>query len=171
MSDLYVKSAKFLKIIITAQQEGTRKTIGDWIHLAQKDLLAIPSPTTYQRNYSKDYPSDSFKGEALPGLFLPGTSGWSKNKAAEIFTYKKGQSPKTIMELNEFVQESFPLQIPEYNPKAHFSHKPTFNLEMYTALNLPVQPPGREENKNFPYLLYNWESARERINMNYNICI
>ena len=29
MSDLYVKSAKFLKIIVTAQQQGTRKTIGD----------------------------------------------------------------------------------------------------------------------------------------------
>ena len=89
----------------------------------------------YHRNYSNDYLSDSFKGEALPGLFLPGTPGWIENKATEIFTYKKGEPPKTVVELNKFVQELFPLQLPDYNPKTHFSHIPAFNLEMYTPLN------------------------------------
>ena len=150
------------------QENLGRKSVKEWIRLAKLGELEFPEPKTYHRDFTEEYLSESFQGEALPGVFLPCSSNWSFVEATRMFTSMKGREPITLMELNKFVEFKFPIEELEWNPQVHISHISPYHLSLYPSLNLPMRAPGCDEDHNsrlLPYSPYNWQLARQRVNM------
>ena len=138
---IHSDARKFLDIISTAHEAGIRKQIGDWLKMADNDALDKPTPVCYHRDYTTEYLSKSFDGEPFPGVYLPCSSGWSESRAVRIFTNEKGFPPPTIKDLNCFVEEKYPIVLPDWDPSVHISGLPSYSLDIYPKLNLPLCPP------------------------------
>ena len=168
---IHSDARKFLDIISTAHEAGIRKQIGDWLKMADNDALDKPTPVCYHRDYTTEYLSKSFDGEPFPGVYLPCSSGWSESRAVRIFTNEKGFPPPTIKDLNCFVEEKYPIVLPDWDPSVHISGLPSYSLDIYPKLNLPLRPPTAMNLQCdiVKYTPYCWETARQRVNVYGNL--
>ena len=169
VSSVHLEVNRFFEVISNAQNDGRRRSIKEMITLARQGLPK-PSTETYFPMYPKEYLASSFKGEPLPGVYLPCGSSLSEQEGTSLFTQETGRNPRTIIELNNFMKSRFEPTAPSYNAKLHVSHIPPYSLEFYAMFGFPLRPPGRINTNNTPpkkiinYFPYNWETARQRIN-------
>jgi hypothetical protein len=169
MAQLYQDAGDFLHVIFKTQEAAVRQPIKELVSKSKQGLLIEPRPWFYHRNYNKEYLDESFRGEVLPGLYLPCGSNWSEENAVQVFIAEKGRKPNTIVELNGFIEAKFPVILPVWNSLLHVSHVQPYGLKLYPSIGLPIRLPGkrgaREGERSVPYTPYSWELARKRLNM------
>jgi hypothetical protein len=162
-------AAVFLELIMDYQNERGRVSIRELTRRARAGELVEPTPLTYHREYSANYLAKSFQGEPLPGVYLPCSSRMSETEALVKFVEVNCTEPNTIVDLNKFIEESFPVTAPEWDPTKHASHIRPYSLEFYSRVGIPLLPPGfasiDSDRRAVPYTPYNWELARQRLNI------
>ena len=118
------KAAPFATLI--QNPEIKRYPISNFLQDEKNGDLKIPTPIDYHPHF-KTCPnllSSSFRGEALPGVFLP--SGASHiplgikgiEMAYEFFQESQGRNPHSIVELNEFMACKYPSNL-QYSQIKH----------------------------------------------------
>ena len=75
-----------------------RLTLAAWADEIQKGSIRPPTPLTYHRRYltNQAFLKDSFKGEALPGVFRPSNSSLTEEKAVQKFKKSVGHTPALL---------------------------------------------------------------------------
>ena len=169
---IYGDARRYLDTILSVHEGGLRKPIGDWLKMVDSGSLKVPTPEMYHRDYTPEYLSKSFSGEPLPGVYMPCSSGWSESRAVSVFANEKGVPPPTIKDLNSFVEEKYPVVLPDWDPSVHISGIPAYSLDIYPKLNLPLRPPSTRNVRGeigAKYTPYCWETARQRVNVHGNL--
>ena len=136
-SKLHSEADNQLQQIVNIQGKYERKTVKEWINLHNKNSLTPPSLTSYYPEVNAEFLAESFQGEPLPGVYLPGGSGLTQKEAFEAYSASKGYDPPTLVQLNKFIADEFEQTTPTFDPNVHYPVEP-FNIDLYSALNLPM---------------------------------
>ena len=155
---------------ISAHPFPKHLTLSELSKLADANSLHIPSPTSYHRRFADrpDFLKDSFRGEALPGVFRPSSSGLSEQEAEAEFLDIQRRPPTSLVELNTWIARTYPPVVPTFDPKIHSIELEGFDLAFYgeiASLDLS-KTSGRSRSSTdiTPHQVRNYSSARMLIN-------
>ena len=165
LARLHIDADKNLHEITNIMAENERKRVGEWLKLHHTGELQPPSLRTYYPEFSEDYLAESFKGEPLPGVYLPGASGMTEAEAFEAYRITLNCEPPTLVALNKFVGDQFELSSPSFDPEVHWSMEP-FTPSFFSSLNLPLDScTGQGSKSDRTTHPYNWHRAYIRLNL------
>jgi hypothetical protein len=125
-----------MKELILDHPGTTRKTIKEWTSNIGK--FDGPSPSTY---HPYPYPSpgflsNSFNGEALPGVLRPAGSKMGITEASEAYNLAMGHPPATIFDLNIFLAQEYPAPPMLFEVQKHWINIPPYNMDFYTNIGM-----------------------------------
>lgn len=126
-------ASRFLSEIIS-YPPSHRLTISKWnAHFLSHPNETPPTPTDYHPRFSTNptFLDSSFRGEALPGVFRPSNSGLSEKEASDAFTTTHRHTPNSLIQLNNWIMETYPPTNPPFDPSLHSPHLDGFDMSFY----------------------------------------
>ena len=113
-----------------------RKTVGNWKALVRKRLIEKPLPLNYHTRYNSNpgFLSKSFKGEALPGVFRPCSSGMPESDAIKAFRQANNDNPPTLVDLNTWIKFNYPPENLDFDPDIHSIECEGYNLDFWAEI-------------------------------------
>ena len=113
-----------------------RKTVGNWKALVRQRLIEKPFPHNYhaRHNSTPGFLSKSFKGEALPGIFRPCSSGMSESDAIQAFRQANNENPPTLVDLNTWIKFNYPPGNLDFDPSIHSIECEGYNLDFWAEI-------------------------------------
>ena len=104
----------------------------------------------------------------MPGLYLPGRSNLMFDEGLDVYNKEQGHLPPTVVDLNAFIERTYPFPILNFDPALH-TNVPPFSPSsgnFYQMIGLPLELPDKDKNKTKPY---NWDTARMKLNLNHDL--
>ena len=131
---------------ILAHPYPKRLTLSAWAEEIQEGSIHPPNPLTYHRRYltNQAFLKDSFKGEALPGVFRPSNSSLTEETAVQEYRKCVGHKPASLVALNYWVFQTYKPTVPKFNKRLHSVERRGFHREFYAQM-LPLKFSERED--------------------------
>jgi len=139
MGDYYLKRQKKTSLFhekILAHPYRERLSLYAWASEVEWGRISKPTPLTYHRRFqtSLSLLRDSFKGEALPGVFRPSGSGLTEKEAIEMFENENPSPLPSLVVLNKWIYKKYRPPLPEFDQKIHSIEKKPFDLIFYAQM-------------------------------------
>ena len=149
---------------ILAHPYSERLTLSAWAAEIQKETILPPTPVTYHRKYQtkESFLKDSFKGEALPGVFRPSDSGLSEKEAIDMFSTQTGEPPASLVVLNDWIFEKYLPPLPKFHEKHHSVDMQGFDRKFYAQmrpLTFSQREPQEEGEDKKPHRVWDQEEV------------
>ena len=151
-----------------------RLSIAAWTAETRKGKISKPMPVTYHRRYQTNpsFLKDSFKGEALPGVFRPSDSGLNEEEAKEMFNRDNPMPPPSLAVLNKWTYKKFCPPLPKFDKKYHSIEKKGFD-ELFYAQMRPlkfseVKDPEEDDGRS-PHRVWDKAEAEKYVQENFEL--
>ena len=145
-----------------------RQKITYWTNAINNGDISPPTPSTYS-SLGSNALSDSFRGEPLPGVFLPSGSKFSLNEACDDFIKNNGRNPKSILEINEYLFSKYPPPMIPFDPAVHCLDLPPYSMRFFRqAHSLHLNKKGVPGNSGLEHTPFNLSMARQFFNLSHD---
>ena len=145
-----------------------RQKITYWTNAINNGDISPPTPSTYS-SLGSNALSDSFRGEPLPGVFLPSGSKFSLNEACDDFIKNNGRNPKSILEINEYLFSKYPPPMIPFDPAVHCLDLPPYSMRFFRqAHSLHLNKKGIPGNSGLEHTPFNLSMARQFFNLSHD---
>ena len=145
-----------------------RQKITYWTNAINNGDISPPTPSTYS-SLGSNALSDSFRGEPLPGVFLPSGSKFSLNEACNDFIKNNGRNPKSIIEINEYLFSKYPPPMIPFDPAVHCLDLPPYSMRFFRqAHSLHLNKKGVPGNSGLEHTPFNLSMARQFFNLSHD---
>ena len=135
----YIKRQKKISLFhekILDHPYPQRLSLCAWASEVEKGRISKPTPLTYHRRFQMNpsFLRDSFKGEALPGVFRPSGSELNENEAIEMFEKENPSPLPSLIVLNKWIFKKYRPLLPKFDKKIHSIEKKPFDLTFYAQM-------------------------------------